>query len=142
MVRRLRTPPLVVAEEEGEAAGMASMVADLIEANMAESLRRARAAAGTQGSVVLCADDQALAVTVSFGRERVSVVGSSLEGAAVLAGSWTDMARVCSGRCSPARAVLRRKLRVQLRRPLRPLLVAAYVLKVPRSTYSKQKPSR
>ncbi len=120
---------------------MAAMVADLIEANMAGSPRRARAVSGTQGNVVLSADDRGLSVTVSFHRERVSVVGSSLGDAPVLAGSWMDMARVCSGRCSPARLVLRRRLRVRLRRPLRPLLVAAYVLKVPRSTYSKEKPS-
>jgi hypothetical protein len=114
---------------------MAAMVGDLIEANVSGSPTRRRVAGLELGSVVLRSSERDLAVTVSFRGREVRVTGTPEPGAPALSGAWDDMARVVSGRRSPVAALLHRELRAFPRRPLRPLLAAAYVLKVPRSVY-------
>lgn len=126
--------PAVVLDEAGEAAGMASMVAELLRANLADSTGRRRVAARARGSVVLLADDRGLGVTVTFDHGRVLVAAAPAAGTPVLAGAWLAMATVCAGARSPLRALARREVRVVPRKPLRALLAAGYVLKAPRPT--------
>ncbi len=133
MARRLKPPPAVVLGQSGEAAGMATMVAELVRANLADSPGRCRIARRARGSVVLLADDRSLGVTVTFGDGQVVVDASPAADAPVLAGPWLTMATVCAGARSPLAAVARRELHVVARRPFRALLAAGYVLKVPRS---------
>ncbi|MGC8463995.1 MAG: hypothetical protein ACP5P9_10060 [Acidimicrobiales bacterium] len=133
MARRLKPAPTVELGRPGEAAGMAAMVAELVRANLADSPSRARVARRVRGSIVLLADDRSLGVTLSFGEDGVVIDASPAPGLPVLAGPWLTMATVCAGARSPLSAVARRELHVEARRPLRALLAAAYVLKVPRS---------
>ncbi len=112
---------------------MATMVAELLRANLADSPGRSRFARWARGSVVLLAEDRDLGVTVTFGDGVVVVAASPVADAPVLAGAWLTMATVCAGARSPLGALVRRELHVVARRPVRALLVAGYVLKVPRS---------
>lgn len=133
MARRLRQPPTVSLGQPGEAAGMATMVAELVRANLADSPGRSRVARKARGSVVLLAEDRALGVTLTFGDEQVVVDASAAADAPVLAGPWLTMATVCAGARSPLGALVRKELHVEVRRPVRVLLAAGYVLKVPRA---------
>ena len=130
-------PPKVAVDRRGEAAGMAQMVADLVEANLADSPRRARAARNGRGEVVLLATDRHLGVTVRFTGEEVVVSGEADPAAQTrLAGSWLDMAEVCSGRRSALVAVAGRRIRILKGGRLRVLVRAAFVLKAPSSAYA------
>ncbi len=133
----MSTPPAVVLDSAGEAAGMAAMVADLLQANLADSPARRRVARRARGSVVLLATDRALGVTVTFLSDAVVVAADAPGGGPgappALAGDWLAMAAVCAGGRAPLRALLRRELRVVPRRPLAALVAAGYVLKVPRA---------
>ncbi len=134
--RRVIAAPAVVVGEEGEALGMAYMVAGLLEANMAESRQRRRVAARARGAVVLEASDRGLGVTVIFKGDQVIVEPSYTPGVQVLSGAWLDMADLCSGRLSPLSAVARRRVRIIDRGRLGLLVAAGYVLKAPRSAYA------
>lgn len=135
-------PPAVVIGDGGEAPGMAAMVAELLEANLADSPGRARVAARARGSVALEAADRGLGVTITFLGADVVVSGGALPGAPTLSGSWVDMAQVCTGERSPLRALIRRKLRVLGRRSPGVLVAASFALKVPRSAYGARSSRR
>lgn len=129
-------PPDVAVEAGGEASGMASMVAELLRANLADSRARARLARRARGRVVLLASDRNLGVTIAFDEEGITVTGESATPAPTLAGGWLEMAAVCAGSRSPVGALVRRELHLTVRRPVMLLATAGFVLKVPRSATS------
>lgn len=131
------SPPVVCLAEGGEAAGLAAMVADLLEANLASSCSRARLIRCLEGIVVLHVADRDLGVSLEYESGRVTVRGIARADVPRLSGAWEAMAQVCSGRRSPLAALLRRELSIERRRHLRRLLVTAYALKVPRSAYRR-----
>jgi len=112
---------------------MASMVAELLRANLADSRARARMARRARGSAVLMMSDRDLGVTVTFGPGVIVVSGSAVGAVPVLSGGWLEMAAVCSGTRSPLRALLRREIRVTVRRPVSVLATIAFTLNVPRA---------
>ncbi len=133
MARRVILPPEVAVEPGGEAAGMASMVAELLRANLADSPARSRLARRARGSATLVTDDRDLGVTVTFGPGAIVVSGTAFGTGPVLSGGWLEMAAVCTGTRSPLRALLRREIHVTVRRPVSVLVATAFAVKVPRS---------
>ena len=127
--------PEVVVVGDGEAQGMAEMVRGLIGANLEDSPMRARLTSMVHGSVVLEASDRGLSVTLSFMGNVIEVRPFAMSGVSCLRGPWLEMTKVCSGRESPLRAIANRDLKAILLRPHLVLFVAAFAMKVPRSTY-------
>lgn len=119
------------------------MVADLIQANLADSPRRARSARKARGGVVLRAADRDLAVTVHFAGDEVVVSGDADPTVVtILSGTWLDMAEVCSGQRSPLGAVVRKRLKVARGGRARLLARAAFVLKAPSAAFGGVRSSR
>jgi hypothetical protein len=133
VARRVIHPPEVAVEPGSEAAGMASMVAELLRANLADSPVRARVARRARGSAVLMMSDRDLGVMVTFGAGVIVVSGSAVGAVPALSGGWLEMAAVCTGTRSPLRALLRREITVTVRRPVSVLATIAFTLNVPRS---------
>lgn len=130
-------PPEVVLAGGDDASGLASMLADLLRDNLTDFPGRARVAARLRGPVVLRAADHDLAVTISFDGDRIEVRDGSTEGAAVVAGEWLAMAKLCSGQLAPWTALLAGDLALQRGRPLHAAAGAGYVLSVPASFYAE-----
>ena len=80
------------------------MIADLLEANRRDFRLRRWVAGRLRGPVVFTASDRDVSVTLWFDRGAVTVVDGAAVGTPSVAGPWLTMTRVCSGRCSPARA--------------------------------------
>jgi hypothetical protein len=131
----LMTRPQVVRAAGDEASGLASMIADLLEQNIGDFPLRARVVALTRGDVVLTASDQDLSVTLQFGGDRVIVRDGAVPGAPALAGTWLEMARVCSGQVSALAAVRARTIRVTPGHNPIALAGAGFALSVPPSFY-------
>jgi len=129
------TRPQVVRAAGDEASGLASMIADLLEQNIGDFPLRARAVALTRGAVVLTASDQDLSVTLQFGEGRVIVRDGAVPGAPALAGTWLEMAKVCSGQISTLAAVRERTIRVTPGHNPLALAGAGFALSVPPSFY-------
>ena len=129
------TRPQVVRAAGDEASGLASMIADLLEQNIGDFPLRARAVALTRGDVVLTASDQGLSVTLQFGEGRVIVRDGAVPGAPALAGTWLEMAKVCSGQISTLAAVRERAIRVTPGHNPLALAGAGFALSVPPSFY-------
>jgi hypothetical protein len=102
-----RLTPGVTVKGGEEASGLASMVADLLRQNLADSRTRAAVALATRGDVGLTASDHGLSVTVSFRGGSVTVADDPGEAsrqavpAPVMAGNWLELAHVCAGQRSP-----------------------------------------
>jgi hypothetical protein len=98
---------LVTVEGGEHASGLAAMVADLLEQNLADSTTRALVASVTRGDVELVASDHDLSVTVSFLGGSLTVSDSPNRRGDVgivaprLAGEWLQLSHVCSGQRSP-----------------------------------------
>ncbi len=136
MTRSARSIPPVEVEAEGEAAGMAAMVGDLIEANLDGSRARAWVARRVHGRVLLEASDRDLGVTVCFDGQRISVLARREPGILpAMRGPWLAMTRVCSGLVSPLQALRREDVKLGLSTPLTALVATALVMKVPRGVY-------
>lgn len=130
--------PQVVLADGDDASGLACMLADLLEQNLADFPRRARVAALTRGDVVLTASDRDLSVTLHFGDGRVVVTDGAARGAPELAGPWLEMAKVCSGLRSPVSAVGARALRITPGHHPIALAGAGFALSVPPSFYEDE----
>lgn len=133
----MAAPQVVLAGGE-DASGLACMLADLLEQNLADFPRRARVAAFTRGDVVLTASDRDLSVTLHFGDGQVLVTDGAAPGAPALAGPWLEMAKVCSGRTSPITAVRGRALRITPGHNPIALAGAGFALSVPPSFYEPE----
>lgn len=116
------------------ASGLASMIADLLEANRRDFRLRRWVAGRLRGPVVFTASDRDVSVTLWFDRGAVTVVDGAAVGAPSVAGPWLTMTRVCSGRCSPARAWRDGELALAGSGGAR-AAAAAFVLSVPSSFY-------
>lgn len=125
-----------------DASGMAVMLAEVLADNMADYRGRARIARVVRGPVVMSAADHDRSVTVRFTGAEIVIEEGASPGAPVLAGQWSDLAQLCSGRLGPWQAVRSGKLAISTLR--RPDLVAAagYVLSVPASYYGVTPPWR
>ncbi len=130
--------PEIMVVGDGPAIGMAEMLRGLVEANLRDSKTRAVLASKARGAVILEASDKELSVTMSFTSTRIELLPFARSGLSVLTGPWMEMTKICSGRISPFRAICGRQLKVVFIRPFSVLLVAAYIMKVPRSVYRER----
>ena len=80
------------------------MIADLLEANRRGFPAPPLGGRATAGSGGVHRAHRDASVTLWFDRGAVTVVDGAAVGAPSAAGPWLTMTRVCSGRCSPARA--------------------------------------
>jgi len=117
------------------ASGLASMIADLLEANRRDFRLRRWVAGRLRGPVVFTASDRDVSVTLWFDRGAVTVVDGAAVGTPSVAGPWLTMTRVCSGRCSPARAWRDGELALAGPSGRARAAAAAFVLSVPSSFY-------
>jgi hypothetical protein len=134
----MEAPTLTVVGGE-DASGFASMLAEVLAANVADYRGRAWAASRARGSVVLVATDRDVAVTLTFARGDVTIADGSSPGVPVLAGPWLTMADLCSGEVSPVRAIVRRELHVEPTTRLDTVAAAGFVLSVPISYYGESR---
>lgn len=118
------------------------MLADLLADNLADYPGRALIARIARGAIVMSAADHDRSVTVCFAGAEVVIEEGAAFGAPVIAGQWSDLAQLCSGRLGPWKAVRSGKLDISTVR--RPDLIAAagYVLSVPPSYYGMTSPWR
>lgn len=115
------------------------MLADLLRDNMNDYPGRGRVAGLARGSVVMCAADRDVSVTLSFRRGEVRVTDGAEVGAPVVAGAWLEMAKLCSGQLSPVKAVSQKHLKVTPSpHGLTALAAAGYALSVPPSFYGDE----
>ncbi len=131
------SPKVTLANGE-DASGMATMLGGLLEDNLRDYPGRARVTSLARGDVVLTASDRDVSVTLSLRGNEVVVANGKLEGAAVLAGPWLEMAKLCSGQVNPLKAVARRELTVELRGRLDAIAAAGYALSIPSSFYDDE----
>lgn len=131
-------PPAVRLDAGDEASGLATILGELVESNLRDFSGRRRVAVRTRGDVALAASDRDIVVTLSFRPGEVVVLEGAAAGAPLLKGPWLDLAKVCSGRLSPLRALAQGTLKAE---PLaHPALLAAtgFVLSVPESYYDPE----
>lgn len=131
----MRDAPAVVLSDGDESSGLATMLAELLEANLRDFRGRRRVATLVRGDVVLTAADRAMSVTLSFGPDVIAVRDGAEPGAAEVAAPWLSMARVCSGTVSPFTAWRAGELEVHRLRGTPIIAGASFVLSVPRSFY-------
>ncbi len=132
--------PTVTLPAGDDASGMATMLAELLRGNMRDFPVRAHVAARTRGDVVLTASDRNVSVTLSFRQGEVLVRDGAASGAPVLAGSWMEMTKLCSGRASPLAALATRQLSLVRGRGMAAVPAASFVLTVPSSFYGDKGP--
>lgn len=129
------TSPKVTFANGDDASGMAMMLGGLLEDNLRDYPGRARVTSLARGDVVLTASDRDISVTLSLRGDEVVVANGPKPGAAVLAGPWLEMAKLCSGQVNPFRAVAQRDLSIRLGRRLDAVAAAGYALSIPASFY-------
>ncbi|MCC7078449.1 MAG: hypothetical protein IT198_15105 [Acidimicrobiia bacterium] len=127
--------PAVRLEAGDDASGFACMIGDLLADNLRDYAGRRRVASRARGDVVLTATDKTAEITLSFGPDEIVVREGRVADSAVLAGPWVEMAKLCSGRLNPLKALASGTIDVDMGR--HPALVAAtgFVLSVPPSYY-------
>lgn len=130
--------PVVTLADGDEASGMAVMLGGLLEDNMRDYPSRARVTKLARGEVVLTASDRDISVTLSFRGGEVVVANGAASGAAVLAGPWLEMAKLCSGQVNPVKAVASRDLSIRPSARLDAVAAAGYALSVPASFYGDE----
>ncbi|MFN8104320.1 MAG: hypothetical protein U0U69_07650 [Acidimicrobiia bacterium] len=134
---------LNVTYADGEdASGMATMLGGLLEDNVRDYKGRAGVSRFARGDVVLTAADRDISVTLSFRGDEVVVANGASEGAAVLAGPWLEMAKLCSGQVNPFKAMARRELKIEPHGRLDTVAAAGFVLSVPPSFYGDEEAIR
>lgn len=130
----MKSPNVIFADGD-DASGMAMMLGGLLEENLRDYPGRARVTSLARGDVVLTASDRDVSVTLSLKGNEVVVANGKLEGAAVLAGPWLEMAKLCSGQANPFSAVARRELTIEFGGRLDAMAAAGYALSIPSSFY-------
>ena len=130
--------PNVTFADGDEASGMAVMLGGLLEDNLRDYPARARVTKLARGEVVLTASDRDISVTLSFRGGEVVIANGTTDGAAVLAGPWLEMAKLCSGQVNPVKALARRELTIQASGRLDAVAAAGYALSVPPSFYGDE----
>jgi hypothetical protein len=133
----MATPTVTLADGD-DASGMAVMLGGLLEDNLRDYPARARVTKLARGEVVLTASDRDISVTLSFRGGEVVVANGTTEGAAVLAGPWLEMAKLCSGQVNPVKAVASRDLSIRPSARLDAVAAAGYALSVPASFYGDE----
>ena len=127
--------PTVTFADGDDASGMAMMLGGLLEENLRDYPGRARVTRLARGDIVLTASDRDVSVTLSLKGNEVVVANGTTEGAAVLAGPWLEMAKLCSGQANPFTAVARRELTIEFGGRLDAMAAAGYALSIPSSFY-------
>ncbi|MCL4448166.1 MAG: hypothetical protein M1483_01715 [Actinobacteria bacterium] len=132
-----------------ESSGMASMLGDLLEENIADSKIRRRLLAIGKGGVVITAADKGVSVLLLFERDKVRIVDLDTDACVSghqfceLSGPWLDMADLCSGQLSVFRAIYNGKLKIRRlkyvhKEDILALVAASVLLKVPSSFYGEK----
>lgn len=120
-------PPAVpVRLADGAESGLASIVQQYLEQDMAESAQKRRLARRLRGRLAMTAADYGTAVTVEFSGDEIVIRDGEVPPLdATIVGPYRSLARLLQGRSNPFVEHLRGRLRVRssLRRPLFPLHV-------------------
>ena len=120
------TPAVRVRLVEGAQSGLASIVQQYLEQDLAEFEEKRRRASRLRGRVAMTASDHDTTVTLDFrGDEIVIWDGEQPPLDASIAGPYRGLVQLLQGETNPLRAHLRGLLRVRssLRRPFFPLQV-------------------
>lgn len=127
--------PNVRLEAGDDASGFATMIGDLIADNLRDYAGRRRVARLAKGDVVLSATDKTAEITISFLGDEIVVREGAVPGGSLLAGPWVEMAKLCSGRLNPVRALASGALNVEVRNQPALITATGYVMSVPPSYY-------
>jgi hypothetical protein len=122
----LGTTPIRVRLVEGAESGLASIVAQYLEQDLAEFEEKRRRASRLRGRVAMTASDHDATVTLDFRGEEIFIWdGKRPPLDASIEGPYQGLVRLLQGEANPLREHLRGLLRVRssLRRPLFPLQV-------------------
>jgi predicted lipid carrier protein YhbT len=125
-----RADEVEVTLAEGAQSGLASIVQQYLEQQIAESAVRRARAARLRGRIGLSATDYGVSVTVDFGPHRISIMdGMRAPLDASIAGPYASLTKLLQGRSNPLVEHLRGRLKVTttLRNLLLPLRVHALV---------------
>jgi hypothetical protein len=122
----LGTTPIQVRLAEGAESGLASIVAQYLEQDLAEFEQKRRRASRLHGRVAMTASDHDATVTLDFRGEEILIWdGEQPPLDASIAGPYQGLVKLLQGEANPLREHLRGLLRVRssLRRPFFPLQV-------------------
>ena len=111
---------------DGSTSGLASIVQQFLEQQIADSASRRRRAARLRGRLGLTATDYRVSVTVDFRGDQIAVCDGSKEPLdASIAGPYASLTALLQGRVNPLIEHLRGRLKVKarLRNPFLPLRV-------------------
>jgi hypothetical protein len=111
---------------DGSTSGLASIVQQFLEQQLADSASRRRRAGRLRGRLGLTATDYRASVTVDFRGDQIAVCDGSEEPLdASIAGPYASLTELLQGRANPLIEHLRGRLKVRsrLRNPLFPLRV-------------------
>jgi putative sterol carrier protein len=118
--------PLEVRLAAGATSGLASIVQQFLEQQLAESERRRRRASRLRGRLGLTATDYRASVTVDFRGDEIAISdGDAGPLDASIAGPYKSLTELLQGRSNPLREHLRGRLKVRSRlsHPLLPFRV-------------------
>jgi len=111
---------------EGSTSGLASIVQQFLEQQLADSVSRRRRAGRLRGRLGLTATDYRASVTVDFRGDQIAVCDGSAEPLdASIAGPYRSLTELLQGRSNPLVEHLRGRLKVtsRLRNPFLPFRV-------------------
>jgi hypothetical protein len=134
LLRRQAAGPIEVRLADGTTSGLAAIVQQYLEQQLAESAARRAKAARIRGRLGLIATDYGVSVTLDFGGRLIAVSdGTRMPLDASIAGPYLSLARLLQGRTNPLIEHLRGQLRVsaRLRSLLLPMRVRALVKLAP-----------
>jgi putative sterol carrier protein len=116
MVEVTATENIPVRLDEGASSGLASIVQQFLEQQLADSTQRRVRAARLRGRLGLTATDYAASVTVDFRGDEISISdGSAGPLDATIAGSYQSLTRLLQGRSNPLIEHVRGRLKVTSR---------------------------
>ncbi len=132
-------PKVYISNENGKTSGMATMIGELLEANIDSFATRRVVASLLKGGVVLKASDRAQIITVEFDRKSITVKDGQNPNYPILNGGWLTFAAVASGRKSPLNAIREREITLKSPKFKMGDSIAAggvgFVMSVPKSFY-------
>ncbi|MHB8245597.1 MAG: hypothetical protein ACYDGN_09640 [Acidimicrobiales bacterium] len=126
--------PAVTLEGGKEASGLATMVAELVRQNFADSKARAMVASRARGDVGLTAADHDLSITLSFLGSSLNIADRSKQArpaVPTMSGDWLELAHLCSGQQSPLAAWRAGRVGIDPHGHRSRLAAAAFVLSAP-----------
>ncbi|NNN21492.1 MAG: hypothetical protein HKL80_05760 [Acidimicrobiales bacterium] len=132
-------PKVYISNDNGKTSGMATMIGELLEANIDSFATRRVVASLLKGGVVLKASDRAQIITIEFDGKSITVRDGQNPDYPTLEGGWLTFAAVASGRKSPLHAIRAREISLKSPKFKMGDSIAAggvgFVMSVPKSFY-------